>query len=48
VTEELLADSFMRVLFARFYEMLRANSASVRPELQVGATPQNTLVAVAS
>ena len=36
MTEELLADSFLKRLFARFYGMLRAASGSVPHQLQVG------------
>lgn len=36
VTEELLTDSFMKVLFVRFYEMLHSNSSQAAQELQVG------------
>jgi hypothetical protein len=35
MTEELLADSFMKRLFARFYDMLHAAGGRVPPQLQV-------------
>lgn len=35
MTEELLADSFLRGLFARFYDMLHVHSTQVQPKLQV-------------
>ena len=36
MTEELLADSFLKRLFARFYGMLHAAGGRVPPQLQVG------------
>lgn len=34
MTEELLADSFLKRLFARFYDMLHIAGGSVNPQLQ--------------
>lgn len=35
MTQELLADSFLKRLFARFFDMLHAAGGSVKPQLQV-------------
>ena len=35
MTQELLADSFLKRLFARFYDMLHAAGGRVKPQLQV-------------
>ena len=38
MTQELLADSFLRRLFVRFYNMLHAAGGGVKPQLQVCRT----------